>query len=258
MIKTATFNCNSIRARLPLVLSWLERERPDILCLQETKVQDPSFPLAPFSDRGYSGVIKGQKAYNGVAILALDPLELVRDRLEGGGEEARMLEVRVRDISLATVYVPQGFSPGTDKFAFKLRWLEALAEHLALHHDPHEALLLMGDFNVALGPEDVYDPEGLRGEVGFHPDEQERLRRILDWGLVDVFRKHHPEPGHYTFWDYRIPKAFQRRMGWRIDYILATAPMAQRSVDAWIDTQARLAPKPSDHTFVVAAFEERA
>jgi exodeoxyribonuclease-3 len=114
--------------------------------------------------------------------------------------------------------------------------------------------LVVGDFNVALEPIDVFDPEGLRGEVGFHPDEQGILREYLAWGLVDIFRKHHGEGDHYTFWDYRIPNAFKRKMGWRIDYIFATAAMAERSPAAWIDTEARTHQKPSDHTFLVAEF----
>ena len=161
----------------------------------------------------------------------------------------------IQGVTVLNAYVPQGVSVGSEKFQYKLRWLGDLLDHLRTQHDPASPLLLMGDFNVALEPIDVYDPEAFRGQVCFHPDEQAMLRRFLDWGLVDVFRKHHPEGGHYTFWDYRIPNALKRKMGWRIDYILASAALAAKSRDSRIDTQARMAEKPSDHTYLIAEFE---
>jgi exodeoxyribonuclease-3 len=156
---------------------------------------------------------------------------------------------------VVNVYVPQGVAPGTEKFAYKLRWLKDLLSHLVRQYTPESPLLVAGDFNVALEPRDVYDPEGLKGEVGFHPDEQSTLREYLSWGLVDVLRKHRPEPELYTFWDYRIPNALKRRLGWRIDYIFATPPLARKCGSVWIDLNARAAEKPSDHTFLVAEFD---
>ncbi len=255
-MKLATFNTNSIRARLGIVVDWLEKEKPDVLCLQETKVQDKDFPADPFKQIGYEPVFRGQKSYNGVAILSRLPLEEIRLNLyEGENEEARFISARIQNIPLINVYVPQGFAPGTEKFDYKLRWLADLLVHIKRNHEPGLPLLMMGDFNVALEPIDVYDPEGLRGEVGFHPDEQSIFREYLAWGLVDVFRKHHQGGGHYTFWDYRIPNAFKRKMGWRIDYILATEALAEKSESAWIDTEPRTRQKPSDHTFLVAQFK---
>jgi exodeoxyribonuclease-3 len=169
-------------------------------------------------------------------------------------EEARFISARIGDIPVINVYVPQGFAPGTEKFHYKLRWLKDLLSYMKETYDPDLPLLLAGDFNVALEPIDVFDPEGLRGGVGFHPDEQSILREYLAWGLVDIFRKHQPDGGHYTFWDYRIPNALKRKMGWRIDYIWATGPMAEKSTGIWIDTEARTREKPSDHTFMVAEF----
>ena len=256
IMKIATFNTNSIRARIGIIIHWLETEAPDILCLQETKVQDKDFPLDPFRQIGYQTVFRGQKSYNGVAIASKLPLEEIRPNLYGGeNEEARFISARIHKIPLINVYVPQGLAPGTEKFEFKLRWLKDALAYVKRNYKPAAPLLMVGDFNVALEPIDVYDPEGLRGEVGFHPDEQSIFREYLAWGLVDVFREHHRGGGHYTFWDYRIPNAFKRKMGWRIDYILATKTLAQKASKAWIDTEPRTRQKPSDHTFLVAEFQ---
>lgn len=255
IMKLATFNTNSIRARMGIIVDWLEKEAPDVLCLQETKVQDKDFPADPFKEMGYQLVFRGQKSYNGVAIISKLPLEEIRLNLyKKENEEARFMSARVHGMPLMNLYVPQGFAPGTEKFEYKLSWLKDLLAHIKGNYDPALPLLMVGDFNVALEPIDVYDPEGLRGEVGFHPDEQSIFREYLAWGLVDVFREHHPGGGHYTFWDYRIPNAFKRKMGWRIDYILATRPLAEKSPRAWIDTEPRTRQKPSDHTFLVAEF----
>ena len=254
-MKCATLNANSIRARLSIILDWLEREQPDVLCIQETKVQDGDFPDPVFQEAGYYVVHKGEKSYNGIAIVSREPVAEVLDSLSGEpGEQARFIRCRIGDIPVINVYVPQGFAVGSEKFAYKLRWLEKLLEHLQASCSPDQPLLVTGDFNVALEAKDVYDPEGLRGEVGFHPDEQAAMRRLFDWGLVDILRKHHPEGQQFTFWDYRIPNALKRKMGWRIDYILATPPLADTSRDAWIDVGARALPKPSDHTFLAAEF----
>ena len=255
-LKVATFNANSIRVRLPIVAGWVEKERPDILCIQESKVQDKDFPLKELEGLGLRAIFKGQKSYNGVAIISKDlPGHINLGLYSGEDEEARFISATILDIPLINVYVPQGFAPGTDKFEYKLRWLKDLLSYIKGHYDPGLPLLITGDFNVALEPRDVYDPESLRGEVGFHPEEQAIMQEYLAWGLVDVFRMHEPGGGHYTFWDYRIPNALKRRMGWRIDYILATPPLAKKSQKAWIDTGPRGAEKPSDHTFLVAEFE---
>jgi exodeoxyribonuclease-3 len=256
MMRLATFNANSIRARLPIITQWLEREKPDLLCLQETKVQDGDFPARAFEAQGYGSLYRGQKAYNGVAIISRIPPQDVERDLHGEGDaEARFIRATVAGVPIINVYVPQGFAPGTDKFAYKLRWLQDLLVYVKGRFDPGDPLLLVGDFNVALEPIDLYDPQGLEGEAGYHPDERSLMRRFLDWGLVDLFRRHHPGGGHYTFWDYRIPHAFKRRLGWRIDYILVTEPLAQRCTKIWIDAQPRTLPKPSDHTFLVAEFD---
>jgi exodeoxyribonuclease-3 len=255
LFKIASFNTNSIRARLPIVLDWLTQEKPDVLCLQETKVQDPDFPKADFAAAGYQSVFKGQKSYNGVAILSRHPLQETSFYLSAPDEEARFIRAEVKEIQLINVYVPQGFEVGSEKFGYKLKWLENLRAWLQANYKPESPLLMMGDFNVALEAIDVYDPEKLKGEIGFHPEEQKRMRALLQWGLVDVLRLHKPQGGQYTFWDYRIPNAFKRNMGWRIDYILATPSLAKLSQTAWIDTEPRIVEKPSDHTFLIAEFK---
>ena len=255
IMKVATFNTNSIRTRLPIILAWLEREEPDVLCVQETKVQDKDFPRSDFERAGYQVVFRGQKAYNGVALITKHPASDLRvDLYDGGDEDARFISARIDDMPVVNVYVPQGYAVGTDKFIYKLQWLRDLLELVKAHHDPGKPLLLAGDFNVALEPLDVYDPEAFRGGVCFHPDEQAILREYLDWGLVDLFRKHQAEGGYYTFWDYRIPNGFKRNMGWRIDYILVTEALAKKCRRVWIDKEPRGAQKPSDHTFLVAEF----
>jgi exodeoxyribonuclease III len=253
-MKIATFNANSIRARLPILLDWLKQESPDVLCLQETKVQDQDFPLEPFEQIGYHAAFKGQKSYNGVAIISKSPLKESRlDLFEDGDEQARFISGTIDGIPVVNVYVPQGFQVGSEKFQYKLMWLNTLFDHISNRYEPNGPLLVAGDFNVALKDRDVYDPDGFRGGVGFHPEEQASMEKFFQWGLVDMFRNHTPEANHYTFWDYRIPNGFKRNMGWRIDYILGTAPAAEKSSTIWIDTEPRGMEKPSDHTFLVAS-----
>jgi exodeoxyribonuclease III len=255
-MKIATFNANSIRSRMEIIVGWLEKEHPDLLCLQETKVQDKDFPGKSFETLGYTAIFRGQKSYNGLAIVSRLPLDQTRLNLyEGGDEQARFIYARGIGFFIINVYVPQGFAPGTEKFQYKLRWMEDLLSYIKGNFNPALPILLVGDFNVALNPLDIYDPEGLRGEAGFHPDEQAIMEKILGWGFVDIFRQHHPHGGHYTFWDYRIPNAFKRKMGWRIDYILATQSLAEKAKGVWIDTEPRILQKPSDHTFLVAEFD---
>ena len=255
-MKVATFNANSVRARLGIILDWLAREQPDLLGLQETKVQDRDFPAEAFREAGYHAAFRGQKSYNGVAILSRRPVENVRVDLSDAGpdEEARYIRVEIGPLRFVNAYVPQGYAVGSDKFRRKLEWLRAFLEDLRAGSDPGRPLLVTGDFNVALDARDVYDPEGLEGQVCFHPEERALLGEILDWGLVDVFRAHQPGQGLYTFWDYRVPNGVKRNIGWRIDYILASSPLAGVCTGAWIDPAPRSLEKPSDHTFLVAEF----
>ncbi|MFC1823084.1 exodeoxyribonuclease III [Thermodesulfobacteriota bacterium] len=255
-MKLATFNTNSIRARMPILLDWLEREKPDVLFLQETKVQDKDFPTLQLEGTGYQIIFRGQKSYNGIAVLSKQPLKDVHMNLyEEGDRDARFISAKLADLTLINVYVPQGFAPGSEKFDYKLRWLRDLLSLLEREYDPDEPLIIAGDFNVALEAIDLFDPQGHDGDVGYHPDERAIFRKYFDWGLFDVFRKHQPDGGHYTFWDYRVPNAVKRKIGWRIDYILTTKTLADTCQRVWIDKEARALPKPSDHTFLVAEFQ---
>jgi exodeoxyribonuclease-3 len=273
MLKVATYNANSIRSRLGLVLDWLRREAPDVLCLQETKVQDADFPAAPFRDAGYHVVFWGQKAHAGVSIVSREESRKVafgfdalrqaavlslsnHQDIDGGEPDApRLIRAMIGGIPVVNTYVPQGRSPDSPHFQYKLEWLARLRALFERHYRPDEPLLWMGDFNVAPEPIDVHDPKRLKNHVDFHPEARAALERVREWGFVDVFRLHHPEePGQYTFWDYRVRDALERGLGWRVDHIWATEPLASRSTGAWIDVEARQAERPSDHTFLVAEF----
>lgn len=255
-MKIATFNTNSVRVRIPIIMEWLEKEKPDILCLQETKVQDKDFPIDDFEATGYHSLFRGQKSYNGVAIISKQPLtEITTDLYERGDEQARFISAKLSDIPVINSYVPQGYAPGTEKFEYKLSWLKKLLSHIKEKYNPNDSLIVLGDFNVALESIDLFDPEGFRGSAGFHEDEQKILQSYLDWGLRDLFREYYPEEIKYTFWDYRIPNGFKRNMGWRIDYIFTTEPLSQKLKNIWIDSEPRSHVKPSDHTFLVAEFD---
>lgn len=257
-MKIASFNVNSVRSRLPVVLRWLATQKPDVLCLQETKVQDGEFPLDEIRQLGYEAVFRGEKSYNGVAILSSSPFEECFYGFDGKGKDegSRLIACRVGGIAVVNTYVPQGTSPDSEKFQYKLQWFERLRKFFAKRYDRELPLVWVGDFNVAPEEIDVHSPKKLLGHVGFHPDEHRALARVKEWGFVDVFRRHRPEPGHYTFWDYRVRDSVTRGLGWRVDHIWATEPLAKRCVDAWIDREPRLGERPSDHTPIVAEFSE--
>jgi len=256
-MKIATFNANGIRARMNGLLEWLHQEAPDVLCIQETKVQDPDFPLAPLKETGYHCAFKGQKAYNGVAILSRQAPE---DAASGFGpdddtEGPRLIRATFTECIIVNTYIPQGQAVGSEKFEYKLNWYARLREYYETNFTPDQSIIWVGDFNVAPTSIDVYDPEKLAGSVCFHPDEHKALASVMGWGFTDIFRKHRPEEKSFSFWDYRIPNAVKRGLGWRIDHICATKPAVDRSVDCWIDIAPRMKPKPSDHTYVVAEFD---
>jgi len=256
--RVATFNANSIRARLDQVIAWLGSQSPDVLALQETKVQDHEFPAEAFREVGYHVVFRGQKAHAGVALVTREAPEEVSYGLDDGqgeADEARLIAAKVKGIPIVNTYVPQGREVESPHFAYKLEWLRRLRRYFERHYRPDEPLLWMGDLNVAPLEIDVHDPKGLREHVDFHPLARAALEEVIAWGFVDVFRRHQPdEPGQYTYWDYRVRGALERNVGWRVDHILATEPLARRSTGAWIDVEARRGERPSDHTFLVAEF----
>ena len=210
----ASFNVNSLRARLPIVIDWLNEKRPDVLCLQETKVQDADFPAEPFDEAGYNFVFAGQKSYNGVAILAKSRFADVQRGFEDEPkDEARLIKAEINGLVIVNTYVPQGYMPESDKFQYKLEWFRRLRKLFEDNFKPDDPVLWLGDLNIAPEPIDVYDPEGLLGHVCFHPDVHKELKKVMEWGFVDVFRKHCKEPGQYTFWNYRPINAVKRNLG---------------------------------------------
>ena len=252
----ATFNANSLRSRLDTVLSWLKTHQPDVLAIQETKVQDVDFPIDAFDGTGYHVTYRGQKAYNGVAILSKkEPTEIVSHLAQDPTDQARFLKVKIEDVVILNTYIPQGMDVESEKFQYKLNWFRWLGEYLKEHHTPKERLIWLGDFNVARQDIDVHDPKRLWGHVCFCEPVQKALKSIIEWGFTDVFREFHPESGHYTFWDYRGRNALKQNRGWRLDYIMATAPMANVCKDCTIDKGPRGWAKPSDHTFLAAEFD---
>ena len=256
-MKIATWNVNSIRARMERLCAWLAAQAPDVLCLQETKVEDNVFPALELESLGYHAAAYGQKTYNGVAVLARQPFD---DIVRGFGDgiedaQARFLVVRVGKLRVGSLYVPNGQAVGTDKFRYKLAWLERWRAWLATHADVSQPLVFCGDINVAPEDRDVHDPEAWRNQVMCHPDERAALAEVRRWGLVDVFRQLHSEPGLYTWWDYR-QLGFPKNRGLRIDHILCTEPMAARCRSVGIDREARKGQTPSDHAPVVAEFDK--
>lgn len=254
-MKIATWNVNSIRKRLDRVIPWLGEHRPDVLCMQETKVEDDVFPQTEFEEAGYHVLRYGQKTYNGVALLTREP---AADPVMGFGDgiddpQARFLLARVGDIHIGTVYVPNGQEVGSEKFRYKLDWLARWRRWLDAHADPKSNLVLCGDMNIAPDDRDVYDPEGWRNQVLCHPDERAALAEIGRFGLADAFRHHHAEAGVYTWWDYR-QLSFPKNTGLRIDHILCTASMLARSTSVVVDRNARKGKNPSDHAPVIAEF----
>ncbi|MDQ2842186.1 MAG: exodeoxyribonuclease III [Acidobacteriota bacterium] len=255
-MKVATYNVNSLRKRLPAVLAWLEQHRPDVMCLQETKVQDSEFPVEAVQGAGYFASFRGMKAYNGVATLSrIEPERVLHGFGEGNDEEAvRVLTTVLNGVPVMNTYVPQGYKITSEKYAFKLQWLARLRRYFEEQFDPQKPALWLGDMNVAPHPIDVYHPERRVNDVDFHIDARNVYQSVLGWGFVDVFRKLHPERVQYTYWDY-FRNAFENNWGWRIDHILATAPLAELCIEAEVDLEPRKAPTASDHTVVWAEFE---
>jgi exodeoxyribonuclease-3 len=256
-VKIVSWNVNSIRARLDRALAWLDRHQPDVLCLQELKVEDKDLPREAFDKAGYHTAAVCQKTYNGVAILARRPRSLsdVRCGLDDGidDSQARLVAATCEGIRILSVYVPNGQAVGSDKFAYKVEWMARLRRYLDTHLKPSDPVAMGGDFNVAPEARDVHSPAAWQGETLFHVDARAALERVRGFGLVDTFRIHHQEAGRYSWWDYRM-LGFPRNEGLRIDHLFVTEPLAARCTEAFIDREERKGEAPSDHAPVGATF----
>lgn len=255
--KIATFNVNGIRSREQAVLSWLDRNRPDILCLQEIKCQDAEFPVDSFRTAGYESSVLGQKSFNGVAILSLRKPEEIRRGFDDGGPDtdARLIAAKIDGVWICNTYVPMGTSPDHPAFQIKLDFFTRLINLFNREFTASDPIIWLGDINVAPEEIDVFSPKRMEGKIGFHPLERQALSNVASWGFIDLFRKHHPDLRQFTFWDYRLPEGFNRNLGWRIDHIRATESVAKASLDCNVDAAPRGQPNPSDHTPVWAEFE---
>jgi exodeoxyribonuclease-3 len=269
-MRIATWNVNSLKARLEKVVWWLERARPDVLLMQETKLADADAPVAMFRDAGYELAHHGEGRWNGVAIASRcgiqevvsnfgEPLRPARTADVGDDEplaEARLLSAVCAGVRVVCLYAPNGRIVGSPFYQAKLAWFERLARWLAASAGPGDPVVLGGDFNVAPEDADVWDPRACHGGTHVSGPEREAFAALRRWGLVDAYRRHHPEPGRYTWWDYRAGN-FHKNFGMRIDHLLVTAPLAERTVWAEIDREARKGkPVPSDHAPLLVDLDE--
>jgi exodeoxyribonuclease-3 len=254
-MKIATWNINSLGVRLPQVLQWLDTARPDVPALQELKLSDDKFPSAELQEAGYHAVFHGQKTYNGVALLSREPVQAVLKNIPGFDDEhARVITATLAGVRLVGGYFPNGQAPGSDKFAYKMRWLDALRGWLAAELQQHPSLVLMGDFNIAPEDADVCDPVAWAGQIHCTDEERAHFRGLLALGLHDAFRLFEQPPRSYSWWDYRM-LAFRKNQGLRIDHILVSDALKPRVRGCSIDRLPRKNERPSDHAPVMIELE---
>jgi exodeoxyribonuclease III len=255
-VKIATWNVNSVKSRLAHALKWCEVNAPEILCLQETKVTDNAFPVKAFADLGYEyAALHGERAYNGVAILSVSPLTDVAAGLPGDNADThkRLVAASVGNIRVINAYVPNGGTPTSDKYRYKLKWLARLRAHLDKEYATDDAVVLCGDLNVAPHELDIWNPSLWKDKVHFTKPEREALINVKRWGFADLFRQMKGEVREYSFWDH-AEWSFRKDQGMRIDHIWASQPLAERCTDCYIDKAPRAWERPSDHAPVVAEF----
>jgi exodeoxyribonuclease III len=254
-LSVATWNVNSLRVRMPHLTGWLAANAVDVIALQETKLPDADFPAAEFDSLGWRSVFSGQRTYNGVAILSRAPAVDIVAGIPGfDDEQKRVLAVTVNGVRVINVYVPNGQSPGTEKFTYKLRWFEALREYVRDELARHPRLVVLGDYNVAPEDRDVHDPKAWEGSVHVSAPERAALQALMAVGLDDCFRRFEQAEKSYSWWDYRM-MAFRRNAGLRIDLILASHALALKCGACHIDRAPRKLERPSDHAPVVACFD---
>jgi exodeoxyribonuclease-3 len=257
-MKLTTWNVNGLRARLTHVVDFLREHRPDVLCLQETKVQDEAFPKEPLEDEGYNVLRWGQKSYNGIAILSQRPVEDVFTGLPGDPDdgERRVLGCIAGDLMVLDLYAPNGQEVGGERYREKLDWFRRLRAFVDGKYSTAEKVALVGDFNVALEDRDVFDPDLFREQLHCSTQERAAMRQLLAFGFDDLLRKKHPEAGIYTWWNYQAGAAFKDE-GLRIDYVLTTAPLTRACVDVIVHREVRTKKSPSDHVPVTAVFADQ-
>lgn len=254
-MKIATWNVNSLAVRLPQLLDWLAAQQPDAVVLQETKLSDDRFPHAEIEAAGYRSRWHGQKTYNGVALLSRsEPVDVVHDIPGFADEQARVIAGTVDGVRTIGAYFPNGQAPDSDKFTYKMRWVDALRDWVRDELRAHERLVLMGDFNIAPEDRDVYDPVALAGQILCTPQERAHFQALVQLGLHDAFRLFEQPPKSWTWWDYRN-LAFRRNQGLRIDHILVSEGLRTRVATCTIDKAVRRNERPSDHAPVLAVLE---
>jgi exodeoxyribonuclease III len=251
-MRIATWNVNSLNVRLPHVLQWLSQQQPDILCLQETKLEDAKFPAEALHEAGYHAVFSGQKTYNGVAILSRVPaVDVATGVTDWPDEQKRVISATFDEVRVVCIYAPNGERIGTDKFEYKMRWFEALRTWLSQEQPRHPRLAVLGDYNIAPEARDVHDPAVWEDKIHYTEPERAALHALYGIGLQDAFRLFEQPERSYTWWDYRL-NAFQRKMGLRIDHILLSPKLAASCTACSIDIEPRRAERPSDHAPVHA------
>jgi exodeoxyribonuclease-3 len=251
-MKLAAWNVNSLNVRLPHLLDWLKAASPDVVCLQETKLEDAKFPVEAINDAGYNAVWDGQKTYNGVAILSKTRAEDVVKGMPGyADEQRRVIAATIDGVRVVSVYVPNGQAVDSDKYRYKLEWLSALTRHLKSELARFPECAILGDYNIAPEDRDVHDPKRWEGQVLVSKAERDAFGTVLALGLQDSFRLFPQAEGSFSWWDYRM-NAFARKFGLRIDHVLLSAPLAARCKAAGIDIEPRTWERPSDHAPVWA------
>ncbi len=253
-MKISTWNVNSLRVRIEHVCDWLQQNRPDVLALQELKLTNDLFPYEQIVSIGYQAVVNGQKTYNGVAILSREePVDLVTELPDFEDQQRRVLAATIGDYRVVNLYVPNGQTVDSDKYIYKLNWLEALHDFLQKQISVFPNLVVLGDFNIAPEDRDVHDPQGWQGNVLVSDEERNALKKILDLGLVDTFRQFEQADNIFSWWDYRAG-AFRRNKGLRIDLVLASKRLAEKCRSSDVDIEPRTLERPSDHAPVSAVF----
>ena len=253
-MKIASWNVNSLKVRLPHVLDWLDHQRPDVLGLQETKLVDAKFPAEAFRELGYQVSFSGQPTYNGVALISTaaqaDPVSTIPDFED---EQKRVIAATIDGVRVINLYVVNGQEVGSDKFDYKLKWLDAVTRWVESELEQHDQLVVMGDFNIAPDDRDVYDPEAWHEKILCSTPERDALGRLLNLGLHDSFRLFDQAEGVFSWWDYRAAM-FRRGLGLRIDLVLCSDALKDRCTTSYVDKEPRRLERPSDHAPVVAEF----